>query len=364
MISDPSYTTSELRRLEEILLAALPDRQWEVQTVTFPASGQAMDVAYTTLTPSDPSRVDVRVLQSTSPVVVYKESGQASVAGLIRLKSTTPGAQVTLLLTVSDDNASRVDPTVAPQLFGFNGLNVGLVGTTSGAYDTFLGPGIDFNLNDPLLGSARWQMGIKDEGADDGVMLMDRSNDAAPFWFRRFGGKYYFQPGKLTNPSFSISIGNPNDSFLAGWWDAVYAKKYYLNSSTVGEGEWQAYTTTWSCQTGAAPVLGNGVLSARYTTIDGTVHFEIFLTAGSTTTFGGGNWLFTLPLPAADTNGGTGSVFILDASTGFHVATTLHFSTSQIYIITQGAGSPVSNVIPMTWAQNDVLRVSGTYKKA
>ena len=47
-------------------------------------------------------------------------------------------------------------------------------------------------------------------------------------------------------------------------------------------GNWQAWTPTW-----AGTTVGNGTVVARYTQIGKTVHFQVLLTFGSTTTFAG-----------------------------------------------------------------------------
>lgn len=61
---------------------------------------------------------------------------------------------------------------------------------------------------------------------------------------------------------------------------------------------WTAYTPTWS-STGTAPVLGNGTISGRYMKVGRTVTVNVNLVTGSTTTYGSGNYNFSLPVAAA-----------------------------------------------------------------
>jgi len=60
-------------------------------------------------------------------------------------------------------------------------------------------------------------------------------------------------------------------------------------------GAWTTYTPTWTCS-GTAPAIGNGTLSGRYQRLFGRTYLvQIYLLAGSTTTFGTGVWSFATP---------------------------------------------------------------------
>ncbi|MFI8531809.1 hypothetical protein ACIGMX_16405 [Streptomyces aquilus] len=61
---------------------------------------------------------------------------------------------------------------------------------------------------------------------------------------------------------------------------------------------WTSYTPTWT-STSTAPAIGNGTLTGRYMKIGRTVIVEINLIAGGTTTFGTGNYSFSLPVQSA-----------------------------------------------------------------
>lgn len=57
---------------------------------------------------------------------------------------------------------------------------------------------------------------------------------------------------------------------------------------------WVAYTPSWS-STGTQPVIGNGTIYGRYRRIGSLGHLNGVLTAGTTTTFGTGEWRLSLP---------------------------------------------------------------------
>jgi hypothetical protein len=63
-------------------------------------------------------------------------------------------------------------------------------------------------------------------------------------------------------------------------------------------GAWTTYTPTWS-STGTAPVLGNGTMLGRYMKIGRSIMCEIHMTTGTTTTYGTGNYNWSLPVAAA-----------------------------------------------------------------
>lgn len=72
-----------------------------------------------------------------------------------------------------------------------------------------------------------------------------------------------------------------------------------LNLATQ-QSAWTSYTPVWS-SSGTAPSLGNGTLVGYYAKIGRDVTAKIFLSTGSTTTYGTGFYSFTLPLAAAVT---------------------------------------------------------------
>lgn len=68
--------------------------------------------------------------------------------------------------------------------------------------------------------------------------------------------------------------------------------------ATAGASGWTTYAPAWT-STGTAPALVNGSLTGRYQRFGRTVVCGINLIPGSTTTFGTGNYSFSLPVTAA-----------------------------------------------------------------
>ena len=62
---------------------------------------------------------------------------------------------------------------------------------------------------------------------------------------------------------------------------------------------WTAYTPAWT-SSGTAPALGNGTLTGRYMKIGRTVVCHINMATGSTSTYGTGNYNWSLPFTAAN----------------------------------------------------------------
>jgi len=62
---------------------------------------------------------------------------------------------------------------------------------------------------------------------------------------------------------------------------------------------WQDFTTVWSSS--SPPAIGNGSITGKYIRIGDLVIFQGRIEAGSTTTFGSGQYSCTLPLPRDNT---------------------------------------------------------------
>jgi hypothetical protein len=129
---------------------------------------------------------------------------------------------------------------------------------------------------------------------------------------------------------------------------------------------WTAFTPTWTC-TGTAPSLGNGSLAGSYKQLGKTVHMWGQLTAGSTTTFGTGTWIMSIPITATS-NGAQmiGSCYPQDTGVNAYAGVVgQNSTTTRTFISTGAAGvaaANITNVFPFTWANGDLLRWSLTYE--
>jgi hypothetical protein len=149
--------------------------------------------------------------------------------------------------------------------------------------------------------------------------------------------------------------------------DNQATRKGYVDTSISALGVWQSYTVAWTAS-GANPSLGNGILIGEYCQIGKLTSMAISLTMGSTTTYGSGNWYFSLPATVASSNVRyLGSAWIYDVSppTSYTRIVSLSSSASIVQHFIQNAGAAsLSPTSPMTWASGDLLLFSVTYRAA
>lgn len=126
-------------------------------------------------------------------------------------------------------------------------------------------------------------------------------------------------------------------------------------------GVWQSYTPIWTAST-TNPSIGNGSISGRYTTIGNFVIATGRLVAGSTTTFGTGYWMVSVPVPPTNVSTFVGQGRILDAGNVFMLAS-CNFSGVNLVFVINNNGNLVQNTVPMTWATSDYLMWQIMYEK-
>ena len=175
------------------------------------------------------------------------------------------------------------------------------------------------------------------------------------------------------------SLNNVYDITLSGSCDvqanqvttvASYASKKQLNfqngnffsfDSTIPslfylDGVGRNTPVNWTA-TIANPSLGNGTLIGNYDFIDGICHFSASFTAGNTTTFGTGEWLFEAPYTASKTS--VGSVWALDDGAAYYVgACKIEASQFVIQCYFNAAATAASSAVPFTWTTNDRLELT------
>lgn len=133
-------------------------------------------------------------------------------------------------------------------------------------------------------------------------------------------------------------------------------------ANEIGMYEVSAYTPTWTGST-TNPVIGNGTITGRYRRHGKTVTATINIAAGSTTTYGSGFWSFTLPFTADTTVSPIGSAQILDSSAGtVFTGHVIHNSSTTMVVYSHNTTAAIGSAVPMTWANNDTLRLTLTYE--
>lgn len=124
---------------------------------------------------------------------------------------------------------------------------------------------------------------------------------------------------------------------------------------------WTAYTPSWTAD-GTNPSLGNGTLSGRFMQAGKLLHWRISLTMGSTTTFGSGAWLFSLPTTlAVPTNMPIGDCVALDASPINRKGGAVYVVNATTLGVLMHSDSKLGDAT-FTWAASDQVQMSGTYE--
>lgn len=128
---------------------------------------------------------------------------------------------------------------------------------------------------------------------------------------------------------------------------------------------WTAYTPVWTAS-GTAISLGNGTITGAWMNTGKLVIGRIFLTMGSTTTYGTGSYSFTLPVNSA---AGAqwlpiGGCTCRDSSPGTTYGTVSFTAGSGTAGGGTDAGTRVGQLVPFTWANTDTLAISFTYEAA
>lgn len=133
-----------------------------------------------------------------------------------------------------------------------------------------------------------------------------------------------------------------------------------LAGSAPAIGPLVTYTPAWTCATGGGPVVNNGTISGSYVQIGKLCDLTILLTAGSTTTFGGGVFQFSTPVTVMGTCLGTAILY--DSSANKIYLGTVRNNTSGTLAIDvdwgpTGGSQAADATHPFTFATSDTILV-------
>lgn len=128
------------------------------------------------------------------------------------------------------------------------------------------------------------------------------------------------------------------------------------NLLAIGD-SWSSYAVSWTAVT-TNPSIGNGTLSGKYLQIGKLVIGSIDLAPGSTTTYGTGQWRFSIPITAADASMAVGSIRLFDTS-GSSNQSGVFWQVSTTTVGPLTPSGQVSATFPFTWADGD--RLAGTF---
>lgn len=117
---------------------------------------------------------------------------------------------------------------------------------------------------------------------------------------------------------------------------------------------WTSWVTTWA-STGTAVVFGNGTVGGYYMQDGKSVTATFWVFSGSTTTYGTGNYSFSLPVTAhasyiAEVAMGTAAVRRSTRYSG-----TLIFASTTTVLVSLGTGATLGQASPGSWAAGDLI---------
>lgn len=123
---------------------------------------------------------------------------------------------------------------------------------------------------------------------------------------------------------------------------------------------WTSFTTAWTGSV-SNPVIGNGTIAGAYIKIGRTLAFRIDITMGTTTTFGSGNYSFSLPasLLTVATGVGAGACVTRDQSAATHKVGIPRFNASLNTFDVRLHGENLLNATTFAWASTDSISVGG-----
>lgn len=126
-------------------------------------------------------------------------------------------------------------------------------------------------------------------------------------------------------------------------------------------GAWTTFTPTWTGAT-TNPAIGNGTLSGRYLRLFGRTYLtQFFILAGSTTTFGTGQWSLSLPSALTATTYAVGNVYYNNSSTAWHGLCLVSGASAYLYSPTASGDvrlAVTTSTVPAAWASTHYLVVS------
>ena len=158
---------------------------------------------------------------------------------------------------------------------------------------------------------------------------------------------------------------NPYNAVSGAVVTAANLDTYYTDLTVVGEA-WVAYTPAWTAVT-TNPVLGNGTLTGRYRKTGFTVDVAIELLMGSTTTYGSGTYLFSMPATSRTyplAYYPLGLALLRDDSANLQRNRVVGWSSTTVVFLSDQDGVGVTNLVPFTFAVTDRILLHFRYESA
>ena len=137
------------------------------------------------------------------------------------------------------------------------------------------------------------------------------------------------------------------------------------NLKAIGD-PWTAYTPTWTATT-TNPAIGNGTIVGSYSEVGKWIRFRLKVTMGSTTTYGSGAYLFSLPVaPLASLSSDAFNVqgVVFDTSATARAFRSGYLGGASALALADQAGAVVNATVPFTLANGDSISITGSYEAA
>jgi len=217
------------------------------------------------------------------------------------------------------------------------------VSTGGGLLSTLIGSGNTFIAT---TGSVTTPVAYTVAGTGAGYCNVNLMGDN---WARVAKGTYY--GGTATLPRDNFTVIPPNGAANAGF--------HYLGLT----GCWTAYTPTWT-STGTAPAVGNGTWpQCAYSQVGKTISFTLKFFTGTTTTYGTGTYIFSLPVGASTS---AGDAFAVEALIGgvTYTGTAARAAGTAVGLYVYFGSAVMTPTTPGTLANGDHIYISGTYQAA
>jgi hypothetical protein len=125
----------------------------------------------------------------------------------------------------------------------------------------------------------------------------------------------------------------------------------------------RAYTSTWT-GSGSNPAIGDGTSYAFETREGCMISVDLGINMGSTTTYGTGEYRFSLPRAASGSSnffGGTALLYDLSATTYYTGVVQIAASGTYLTVLVHNTVSTITPTVPFTFANGDFLRIQASY---
>jgi hypothetical protein len=190
----------------------------------------------------------------------------------------------------------------------------------------------------------------------------------APYQLAAFKGRFTGTFQTSSNSTSYRLIAHVTSTSASAW--TMKLDRVSVGPAVVAQGtpvtDWQSFTPTWATAS-TQPAIGNGTLVGRWRRDGDSMEVQIGVNAGSTTTFGAGNWTFSLP------PGYTIDTTKLAQQTGFQVlgecygfipgnnnfaGEAIANAANNVALISNLNGNNWSSAAPATWTTSSTITLA------